>query len=373
MPVPLDCLILADDLTGACDAAAPFARRGRPTAVPIFATAPYDRDVDSSNRAGPPEAECRPAQGSGATVIAISTETRDAEPAAIRRRILEAASAWSARRPLHIFKKIDSTLRGRAGLEIAAALEAFACDAALVCPAFPQMNRTVEAGWLRVAGAGGFAPVEIVPYLRAQGVECCARASLETIAQALESGARLLALDAACDDDLDRIAAAGVALGRRILWAGSAGLAAALARTLPAAAPPAPARPAGPVLFCIGSDHPATLAQQAALLAQRRVRRVETGAEIRAALAAGAHALLRIPRGSFSPPELWDLLRAAPPAALALSGGDTAALVCHAAAAAHIRIHDEILPGIPAGFLYGGGFDGRAVATKSGGFGSRVL
>lgn len=347
--MPLDCLILADDLTGACDAAAPFARRGRPTAVPVSPAA------------------CT----ADARVIAISTETRDAEPAAIRRRIMEAASAWSARRPLHVFKKIDSTLRGRAGLEIAAALEAFACDAALVCPAFPQMNRTVEAGWLRVAGAAAFAPVEIVPYLRAQGVEACARASLEALPETIAAGARLLALDAACDADLDRIAAAGAALGRRILWAGSAGLAAALARTLPAAPPPALARLAVPVLFCIGSDHPATLAQQAALVAQRRVRPVETAAEIRSALAAGAHALLRIPRGRFSPPQLWDLLRDAPPAALALSGGDTAALVCRAAAAAHIRIHDEILPGIPAGSLHGGSFDGRPVATKSGGFGGQ--
>lgn len=346
----LDFLIVADDLTGACDAAAPFAARGRPTAVPISTTAATD----------------------GAGVIAISTETRDAEPADIRRKMAEAASAWAAaRRPLHIFKKIDSTLRGRAGMEVAEAMEAFACDAALLCPAFPNMNRTVEGGWLRVTGAADFAPVEIIPYLRAQGVEGCAHAPLEAIGEALESGARIVTLDAASDAELDSIAAAGAALGRRILWAGSAGLAAALARTLPATRPQARVRPAGPVLFCIGSDHPATLAQQAPLLGQRRARRTETRKEIRAALESGEHALVRIPRGRFAEPEVWDLLAGAPAAALVLSGGDTATLVCRAAAAARIDVYDEILPGVPRGAIRGGGFDGLAVATKSGGFGDK--
>ncbi len=143
-----------------------------------------------------------------------------------------------------------------------------------------------------------------------------------------------------------------------------------MARTLPAATPQATVHPIGPVLFCIGSDHPATLAQQTALLGQRPARRAETGEEIRAAFASGAHALVRIPRGRFAPEsELWDVLAGAPAAALALSGGDTAALVCRAAGAARIDLYGEILPGVPRGCLRGGGFEGLAVATKSGGFG----
>ena len=52
--------------------------------------------------------------------------------------------------------KIDSALRGNTGLEIAAALESFHCDAAIVCPAFPNMHRVVEAGFLRVTDAPEF-------------------------------------------------------------------------------------------------------------------------------------------------------------------------------------------------------------------------
>ncbi len=110
----LDCFLLADDLTGACDAAVHFAMRGRPTAVLVA-----------------PDAEA-----AGAAVIAISTESRDLEPAAIRSATATAA-ATLARPPQLLIKKIDSTLRGHAGVEIAAALDAFACDAAIICPAFP--------------------------------------------------------------------------------------------------------------------------------------------------------------------------------------------------------------------------------------------
>ena len=56
--------------------------------------------------------------------------------------------------------------------------------------------------------------------------------------------------------------------------------------------------------------------------------------------------------------------------ALVLSGGDTASLVCRALGVRRIELEDEIVAGIPWGYLSGGAFDGRRVATKSGGFGA---
>ena len=93
----------------------------------------------------------------------------------------------------------------------------------------------------------------------------------EGIAAILSEGMRLVSVEASCDLDLDCIAAAILPMGRRVLWAGSAGLASALARAIGGACvpPAAPAR-SGAALFCIGSDHGVTLAQQAALLAERR-------------------------------------------------------------------------------------------------------
>ncbi len=319
-----ECLLIADDLTGACDAAAPFALRGCRTRVFLNGTG-------------------------AAEVQAYSTGTRDAPPAEIRERIVALAACLSLRGARGIFKKIDSTLRGSGDVEIAAALEAFGCDAAVVTPAFPAMGRIVEDGLLRVVHDPDFRPVSVAEWLRAP----CASVRPGAIAAAIASGARLVSVDAACDQDLDRIAAEILALDRPILWAGSAGLASALARTFPGrTAPSEAAFTPGPVLFAIGSDHPATVAQQNALLTARPSQPV-----------------VRLPRGQVKPERVRQLVAAVRPAALFLSGGDTAAFVCRALGVDAIDLHGEILTGIPRGTLCGGDLDGLPVVTKSGGFG----
>jgi uncharacterized protein YgbK (DUF1537 family) len=180
----------------------------------------------------------------------------------------------------------------------------------------------------------------------------------------------MVSVDAASDRDLDRIASAILPMGRRILWAGSAGLASALARLLgqPSVPPPLPAR-RGAVLFCIGSDHPVTLAQQSSLLAGRSAVLAATRESIGHSLGRGKHVVLRIPRGMVAAEQVRALLTGMPAAALVLSGGDTASLVCRAAGVRQIELCAEIVPGIPRGILRGGEFDGFSVATKSGGFG----
>src|SRR5436305_3263673 len=101
---PLACVLAADDLTGACDAAVHFAIRGlRPATVLV----------------------ARGTNTAGARVLAFSTESRDLPPAGIRRALMAAAAEFPIDSAAHIFKKIDSTLRGNTGLEIAAAVEAF--------------------------------------------------------------------------------------------------------------------------------------------------------------------------------------------------------------------------------------------------------
>ena len=351
--VPLDCLLVADDLTGACDAAVYFAARGlRPATVLV----------------------ARGTKAAGARMLALSTESRDLPPAEIRRALAAAAAGFPVDSAALVFKKIDSTLRGNTGLEIAAALESFHCDAAVVCPAFPGMNRVVEGGFLRVTSAPEFAPVDVAGRLQLQSGHACAHTRPDGIAAILSKGARFVSVDSNCDLDLDQIAAAILPMGRRILWAGSAGLAAALARRLGEACvpPPAPAR-SGPALFCIGSDHSVTLAQQSSLLAERPAVLLQLPAATREslcqALARGQHVILRIPRGLVSAEEVRERVAAVPAAAFVLSGGDTASLVCQAASVQSIELCDEIVPGVPRGILHGGDLDGVWVATKSGGFG----
>ena len=350
---PIDCLLIADDLTGACDAAVHFAMRGlRPASVLV----------------------ARGTTGAGARVLALSTESRDLPPPEIRRALAAAAADFPADSAARVFKKIDSTLRGNTGLEIAAALERFDCDAAVVCPAFPRMHRVVEGGFLRVTSEAEFAPIDVARRLQLQSGHACAHSLPDGAAVLLLAGARMVSVDANCELDLDRIAAAILPLGRRILWAGSAGLACALARRLGdrCAPQPPPAR-SGAALFCIGSEHAVTLAQQSALLAGRPCTLLHADTATREAigdaLGRGEHVILRIPRGLVPVERARELLAGVPAAALVLSGGDTASLVCRAAGVRSIELCDEIVTGIPRGILRGGEFDGVWVATKSGGFG----
>ena len=379
----LTCLLIADDLTGACDAAVPFAARG-------FRTA----------------ARLEPEGGEGGLdVLAVTTESR-ALPAAELRGVFERTGRALAGVASHIvFKKIDSTLRGNVGMEVALAAEAFARDAAIVTPAFPAMNRIVESGCLRVPGAE-FAPIAMAAFWRAQGL-ACAHVSPEGLHAALESGARFVSVDAASDADLDAIVQCGLGSGRRILWAGSAGLASALARALPmsgertgwqaeAPAPqgwssfdgkvgqtlpsvnPAAIRipvqlPVTAVLFCLGSDHAVTLEQERNLIAARGALALDalTAApeRIAATLAGGRHVVLRIPYGRVGVERARQLLGGLS-GALMLTGGDTASLACRALGATAIHLHHEVAPGIPRGAIGGGPLDGAPVVTKSGGFGA---
>jgi uncharacterized protein YgbK (DUF1537 family) len=354
----LECLLIADDLTGACDAAVPFALRGYRTVVSVGV------ELDGE-----------------ASVMAVNAGTRDLDSRLAERRIVDAAAALPVRSARLLFKKIDSVLRGHAGREVAAAVTACGCDAAVLTPAFPALRRAVESGWLVVDGAPR---VEMAAWLREQDVADGTHVAPERIAAAIAGGARVVSLDASSDGDLDAIVAEGLSLGKRILWAGSGGLAAALARTLPFHDAACLARARGPVLFCIGSDHAATLIQQEHLVAERPVRLfgpLSRAEEIAAALRRGEHVLLRIPRAGITSERLreWTCAIQAksasrfaggtPAAALLLSGGDTASAVCEAGGARFIELHDEIAPGVPRGVLRGGALDGVAVVTKSGGFG----
>jgi uncharacterized protein YgbK (DUF1537 family) len=132
---PLDCLLVADDLTGACDAAVQFAARGIATSV-LVSGAPDD-----------------------ARVLAISSESRDLPAGAIARAVESAIAVCPPAE--RVFKKIDSTLRGNPGAEIDAACAALGCDAAVICPAFPALHRVVERGRLRVTHSPDFEAIDV--------------------------------------------------------------------------------------------------------------------------------------------------------------------------------------------------------------------
>lgn len=348
------CALVADDLTGACDAAVTFKLCGASSIVPL---------VRSD---GPPRYD----------VIALSTESRDVDTAAMRQRIRDAALRLEAFEPTIVFKKIDSTLRGNVGGEIAAAREAFGCQSAVITPAFPRMGRIVRNGFLHVEGDASWTPIHIARRLSAQGLDRCIHVDCDAVADAIERGDPFISVETLCDGDLHALAAATARFGRRLLYAGSAGLAAAVAEVrFGVRVPGATSKPGSlSSIFCIGSDHPITVAQLAAFASERPVEYFAAGSVRGSSLAAclrlGHHGIVSLSRNETGREELRELLASAGRfAALLLSGGDTASLVCSALEAKSIELEGEIVTGLPWGRLRGGLLDGLPVATKSGGFG----
>ncbi|NGP18990.1 four-carbon acid sugar kinase family protein [Devosia aurantiaca] len=135
--------IIADDLTGALDAAAPFAMRGISTAVAL--------DVEAL-----PEA-----LATGAQIVGVSTDSREIAPDAARQAVAKALSLLPAGTSL--FKKVDSRLKGN----LEAELEALPHRQSLVVPAIPAFGRWMREG--RLGGFGVSEPIDIAGRLGKHG------------------------------------------------------------------------------------------------------------------------------------------------------------------------------------------------------------
>ena len=118
-------LVIADDLTGALDSGVQLARKGDRVAVSLDLT----MDV---------------ALLDGYDVLVIDTETRHVPADEAYRTVFGLVSAARAHGVAHIYKKVDSGLRGNVGAEIAAALKASGRDHIDFVPAYPKMGRVTK-------------------------------------------------------------------------------------------------------------------------------------------------------------------------------------------------------------------------------------
>jgi D-threonate/D-erythronate kinase len=221
--------IFADDLTGALDAAAPFAASGFRTVV-------------SSNSELPQGAE-------NAEVVSINLGTRHMDPTDIGSHVEKAVGALADLGARVMMNKVDSTLRGNPGAELAIVLRKLSADHAVLCPAYPQNGRTVEDGILLVNGV----PVvdtdvgqDRLSPLPSSGVENIVLSSLDRADLSLQvhlfgnDGGKavsdllpvIIAADAKTDSDLQILAERVVGAESRAFVAGSAGVSIALADAL---------------------------------------------------------------------------------------------------------------------------------------------
>ncbi|MGL4649447.1 MAG: four-carbon acid sugar kinase family protein [Caldilineaceae bacterium] len=221
-------LILADDLTGAADAAAHAYDAGLSATVLVRPEAPAFLPVDGA--------------------VAINSASRALPAAAARQRVARLVQGildgpGRGRDDLIWFKKIDSQLRGQVGAEVRAMAQALGRGLALVTPALPHLGRTVQGGHLM--DGSGRPGLAVSPRLglrssaaTAAAVEDGARFAEEVargLRQSRGRGVRVMVCDAAHDGHLDTIAGVAVPQQSELLAAGSGALAGALARQIAAA------------------------------------------------------------------------------------------------------------------------------------------
>jgi len=332
-------LIIADDLTGALDSAAPFAVRGLKTVVagrPRYLDAALARQAD---------------------VVAVSTASREGDVAAARSAVAEvmhSAARAGICTPRQIFKKIDSRMKGHVQAETLGAAEA--CDAGrlIVCPAIPAQGRIVQGGEVR--GRGVQEPIGIAGFF---------------------PDMEIVAADGTNDEDMDRIISSA---GPADMLVGAAGVSGALARALaPAGSARAAPRLRAPALLAIGSRDPITLDQIARLREKADpawIGAPNGGTAVDVPSGAAVIILQMLPseeliRGDQANRNFSQTVRRfldQGVESLLCCGGETADAVLATGGNGIIELEGELLPGVPAGMTE---IDDKKVliATKSGGYG----
>jgi uncharacterized protein YgbK (DUF1537 family) len=391
----LDVAIVADDLTGALDAAAPFAGRGLETRILL----------DFEQAAAAVETNTR--------VLSLTSESRHLSPTAADERVWNATRAALAGAPRILLKKIDSTLRGNIAAEIMAGLRATGLQHVLIAPAVPRHGRIMREGEVFMdgvplrqteIGADALSPPPSAPLpqiLRAASKDLIVHVWTRGAAFALnvEAGIHAYVADCETEADLDAIAQFAISHCDEVLPVGASGLATAIAKQL-AQTPSSELlsviqriseQAQNPILFVIGSRTAASAEQAARLCA--------AGAE-ELTMSFSAHtqdgdwifdrsvnestppvALIVRPESSREPNLISaskiaqtlgrtaaDIVRRLQVDAVVMVGGDTAFETFQALGVSEASVAGEIMPGVAIGTMQ---VDGRSLTfiTKAGGFG----
>lgn len=264
-------LVVADDLTGAADAA--IALAGAKHSAEIFLNPDHVRATDN-------------------VITAVDLNTRRMQPAQAAHTVANFFTTMQACNAL-LFKKLDSTLRGHIGAELDALQRTITWHRApelppilfIVAPAHPLLGRGFVNGALelknasaKLSGKGGstlppWEAVSIRSQMESFGFNCIRittenlqdsnfQETVKLIQHAATCVKPALLCDARTVSDMQQIVAAASVAGARCVWAGSGGLASALNKFLPGLNKPevrlCPSKKTSPgsTLFLIGSFSP---------------------------------------------------------------------------------------------------------------------
>ncbi|MDP6454468.1 MAG: four-carbon acid sugar kinase family protein [SAR202 cluster bacterium] len=405
--------VVADDLTGALDTAGAFASRGLRSRV---LTAPADK-MD--------------ARFDGDVAI-VNTHTRNVDAALAIAPAHRAAKELSDSGWSRLYKKVDSTARGNLAAECKAVMDAQEAVAAIVCPAFPRMGRTVVDGILMVNGAPvtqsiegsddlsavpsdsllelmtleeeltpGLVPLSVVR----EGV----KEVRSKVSKLIERGCNALVIDAETDSDLQTIAEYSKGCPDYLL-VGSAGLAYAVGNLFRRDNEfvIGNIRTNSPLVIVAGSRHQATRVQVEAISSAgvaevislnpepalgERMERIgysrEVMVELERCISAGRNVVLEWDQQARHPDPVsqeeattlanfagllvYGIARRAYLGGLIIAGGDTAFGVLRALGASTVDVLGELEAGAPLGSICDGIGAGLTLVTKAGGFGDEGL
>ena len=398
-------LILADDLSGAADCGIACVNAGLKVVVTLGS----------------------PSSTTEADVIAIDADTRGLGAVQAAERMRQLVQLHAQDPALLLFKKIDSTLRGHIGPELAAVLDArravVSRAVAIMAPSFPANGRTTVEGMHYVHGES-LHKTEIWmsekmkgrPYipdmLTGSGLKCAhlnlalvrsPRAAFDRATNDAAQAADVIVCDAATDDDLRAIAEAAVTLQERALWVGSAGLAHHLPKVTALASSASPEvahlpETVGLTLFVIGSASRTTRQQVAKLLSDSDIRSIVvplavlldgpkrskwSSYTLQLSQAAGRAEdvillcdsgpevdLIDRPRLSQALAEMAETLRAKV-GALVVTGGETARKVMDRWGVLDMQLHGQLESGVAISSTIVDGIRPLTIITKAGDFGQR--
>lgn len=324
----LEIVIIADDLTGALDAAAPFAARGLKTVAVTQAQG------------------VRQGLAAGAQVLSVNLGSREIASDEAHARMLDVLAALAG--GAIIFKKVDSRLKGNVAEELAA----FGARRFLVVPAITEFGRVVKDG--AVQGFGVDRPIGITERLGAA-------AARSEIPDTVDGADMARAIAARHPED--------VVVGAR-------GAAVALAAEIAPGTERVVQGLGNALALVIGSRDPITMAQIDWLKMQRPDLvhdRAPGGRSLRTHSEGKGPVLLQAVEGDFPSEEkhvasalgesFARLYRRRSDGVL-ISGGATAETVLERLGIGQLDVLGEILPGLPVSQG-----DGLTIISKSGGFG----
>ena len=221
--------IIADDLTGANDSGVQLVKKGLRSSV-VFDYHPLTTGQIEMD------------------ALIIDTDSRALSKNEAYEAVQKAALFLKQNGFTHMYKKVDSTLRGNLGAEIEAVTKIFEPDFCIIAPAFPRIGRTTKNGIHYLHGIP-LTETEVAKDPKTPVLESSIPQLLESQANqkvglvrtgdlgsdlALwkselthwrEKGVQWLVFDAETDEHLKSIASCISSITEKVVWVGSAGLA----------------------------------------------------------------------------------------------------------------------------------------------------